>query len=102
MIATSGWLVWAAWRTRGRGDASLPSWLIQLVAETRSGPGSSSACTSPPPPSWRSLLLWAAIAACIALFLHVSRAGPACFLVPYLLWVSFAALLNLALWRLNR
>jgi len=47
------------------------------------------------------LLLWAAIAACIALFLHVSRAA-GLLLVPYLLWVSFAALLNLALWRLNR
>jgi translocator protein len=44
--------------------------------------------------------LWLAIAATLAAFRRVSR--PASWLLaPYLAWVSFAALLNFTLWRLN-
>jgi tryptophan-rich sensory protein len=46
-------------------------------------------------------LLWLAIAATIAAFLPVSRTAAA-LLLPYLLWVSFAAFLNFTLWNLNR
>lgn len=46
-------------------------------------------------------LLWIAILATIAAFARVSRAA-ALLLVPYLLWVSFAAALNFSIWRLNR
>lgn len=45
-------------------------------------------------------LLWLAIAATIALFARLDRVA-AGLLVPYLAWVSFAALLNGAIWRLN-
>jgi tryptophan-rich sensory protein len=46
------------------------------------------------------LLLWLAILATLLAFRPVSRAA-AWLLVPYLAWVSFAAVLNGALWRLN-
>ena len=46
------------------------------------------------------VLLWLAMAATIAAFRPVSRAA-AWLLVPYLAWVSFASVLNFALWRLN-
>jgi len=46
------------------------------------------------------VLLWLAIAATFAAFRPVSRVA-AGLLVPYLAWVSFAAVLNFALWRLN-
>lgn len=46
------------------------------------------------------LLLWLAIAATLLAFRPVSR-GAAWLLVPYLAWVSFAAVLNFTLWRLN-
>jgi tryptophan-rich sensory protein len=46
------------------------------------------------------LLLWLAIAATLTEFYRVSRAA-AWLLAPYLAWVSFAALLNFTLWRLN-
>jgi len=46
------------------------------------------------------VLLWLAIAAALAAFRPLSRAA-AWLLAPYLAWVSFAAALNFALWRLN-
>jgi len=46
------------------------------------------------------IVLWAAIAYTIAVFLKISR--PAAYLlVPYILWVSFAAYLNYAIWALQ-
>ena len=46
------------------------------------------------------VVLWAAIAATIALFKLISTAAAA-LLIPYILWVTFAAALNFAIWRLN-
>jgi translocator protein len=45
-------------------------------------------------------VLWVLIAATIAAFTRHSRAA-AVLLVPYILWVSYAAALNFALWRMN-
>ncbi|MBN1544010.1 tryptophan-rich sensory protein [Candidatus Woesearchaeota archaeon] len=45
-------------------------------------------------------ILWLSIMATTVLFFSISRAA-SYLLVPYLLWVSFAALLNFMLWRLN-
>jgi translocator protein len=44
--------------------------------------------------------LWLAIGWTIREFARV-RAAAALILVPYFLWVSFAAALNLAIWKLN-
>jgi len=46
------------------------------------------------------ILLWFAIAATIYAFQRVSRPAALLF-IPYLLWVSFAVVLNYAIWRLN-
>ena len=46
------------------------------------------------------VLLWFAVLLTILAFRRVSVAASV-LLVPYLLWVSFAAALNLAIWRLN-
>ena len=46
------------------------------------------------------VLLWAAIVATMVAFCKVTPAAGWLF-VPYLLWVTFAAALNFALWRLN-
>ena len=46
------------------------------------------------------VLLWAAIAATMAAFWFRSTLAGLLF-VPYLAWVSFAAVLNFAIWRLN-
>ena len=44
--------------------------------------------------------LWVAIAATLFSFLHLDRIAGLCF-VPYIAWVSFAALLNFEIYRLN-
>src|SRR5512141_2933980 len=46
------------------------------------------------------VLLWAAIAATMAVFWFRSTVAGLLF-VLYLAWVSFAAVLNFAIWRLN-
>jgi benzodiazapine receptor len=46
-------------------------------------------------------LLWAAILVTMYYFFRVTRPA-GMLLVPYLLWVSFAAVLNAAIWHLNR
>jgi tryptophan-rich sensory protein len=47
------------------------------------------------------MLLWSAIMATILLFARISRPA-ALLLLPYLLWTTFAAVLNFSIWRLNR
>lgn len=46
------------------------------------------------------LLLWALIIATLLAFWRVSRLAGV-LLIPYLLWVSFAAVLNFSVWQLN-
>jgi len=46
------------------------------------------------------LLLWAMIAALVVAFYRIRPVAGA-LLVPYLLWVSYAAALNFALWQMN-
>ena len=46
------------------------------------------------------LLLWSLILSTILAFWRVSRIS-ALFLVPYLLWVSFASVLSYTMWQLN-
>lgn len=95
-MAVAGWLVW---RIAGWG-AALALWGAQLALNGAWSwlffglhkPGLALA---------EILVLWLAIAATIAAFLRVRRAA-ALLLMPYLAWVSFAALLNGAIWQLNR
>jgi translocator protein len=46
------------------------------------------------------VLLWVAVAATLLAFWRASRVAAA-LLVPYLLWISFAAVLNYTVWQLN-
>jgi translocator protein len=55
-------------------------------------------------PGWalvEILFLWVAIAATIFAFSRISRIA-GLLLLPYLLWTSFAAVLNHSIWHLNR
>jgi benzodiazapine receptor len=46
------------------------------------------------------IFLWAAILISIILFFRISWVAGA-LLIPYIIWVSFASVLNFAIWRLN-
>lgn len=94
MIAVAGWLAWEA-----RATAARWIWPLQLVLNGLWSPtmfglhqiGGALVVVT---------LLWLAIAAFIAASWRPSRAAALLF-VPYLAWVSFAAALNFAVWRLN-
>lgn len=99
MIAVSAWLVWRAAGLAG-GLIPLAVWGVQLALNA----------------AWSWLFfglrrmdlafvevvgLWLSIAACIVLFAPISLTAAA-LMAPYLVWVSFAAALNLAVWQRNR
>jgi translocator protein len=98
IMAVAAWLVWrrGGWAAQRR---SLLLFLTQLALNATwtplffglHRPGLAFA---------EILLLWLAIAATLAAFCFLSRAA-VWLLVPYLAWVSLAAVLNLSLWRLN-
>lgn len=46
------------------------------------------------------IILWIAILTTILSFMKISRTA-GYLLIPYILWVSFAAILNFSIWRLN-
>jgi tryptophan-rich sensory protein len=98
MMAVAAWLVWK----RG-GFAAQRKPLIIFLAQL----ALNAAWTplffglhSPGLAFAEMVLLWSAIVATIVVFRPVSRAAML-LLVPYLGWVSFAAVLNFSLWRLN-
>lgn len=97
-IAVAAWLIWL---DAGMAAAiALGVWLVQLILNA----------------GWSAVFfgmrrmglafievsaLWLSIAATIALFYPVSKAAAA-LMLPYLVWVSFAAALNFEVWRRNR
>jgi translocator protein len=98
MMAVSAWLVWS----RGAPPSAPVVWIpfgTQLALNTAwSGIFFGLRQTG-----WafaEILWLWLAIAATIAAFRLRSRVA-GWLLVPYLAWVTFAAVLNVAIWRLN-
>jgi tryptophan-rich sensory protein len=95
MIALAGWLAWQ----RVGLTAALWPYVVQLVLNA----------------SWTPLFfgagqyglalvdivaLWLAVGVTVVVFWRVRRAA-ALLLLPYWAWVSYAAALNLAIWRLN-
>jgi translocator protein len=98
MMGVAAWMVWRVGGFRGAGVA-LGVFLVQLTLNglwTWIFFGLHR-------PGWALVevaVLWLAILATLLLFRrHSALAGA--LLIPYLAWVSFAAVLNFALWRLN-
>jgi len=96
-----GVAAWLVWRERGFAGARLPLtlFLVHLVFNA----------------AWTGIffglrmfglafaeivVLWALVLAVLVLFWRVRPLAGA-LLVPYLLWVTYAAALNFALWRMN-
>ena len=98
IMAVSGWLVW---RKAGFVGAALPLalYFVQLILNAAWSP-IFFGLHRPDLGFFDILMLWLSIAATIILFYPI-YAIAALLLVPYLAWVSFAAALNFAIWRLN-
>lgn len=98
MMAVAAWLVW---RQTGFAGAKLPLGLFAAQLALNSlwsilffglqSPGAAFV---------EIILLWAAILATMIAFWKRSRLASG-LLVPYLAWVSFAVVLNFAIWWLN-
>ena len=98
MIALAGWLVW---QRAGFTAAMLPLSIYGLQLVLNAGWSPLFFGLHRPDLGFADIvLLWLSIVATIALFAAI-HLGAAVLLVPYLLWVTFAALLNFAIWRLN-
>jgi translocator protein len=98
MMAVAAWLVWREAGFDGATPA-LSMFFVQLALNL----AWSGIFFGLREPGWAMLeilALWGAIVVTMVLFFrHSSVAG--WLLAPYLLWVSFAAVLNAAIWRLN-
>ena len=98
MMAVAAWLVW---RPAGFIAAKVP--LLLFTVQLALNVAWSWIFFGLHQPGWafvEIVILWAAIAVTMrAFFLRSQFAG--WLLVPYLAWVSFAAVLNFAIWRLN-
>lgn len=97
-IAVSGWLVW---RKAGFASAAVPLsvYLVSLLFNA-AWSGIFFGLRRPDLALLDIALLWLSIAATIVVFAPVDQAA-SWLLAPYLCWVSFAAALNFAVWRLN-
>ncbi len=98
LMAVAAWLVWENGGAANTGALAL--FLVQLILNAvwtwlffgLHRPGLAAA---------EIVLLWLAILATTLGFWTVQPLA-GLLLVPYLLWVSFAAILNFTVWRLNR
>jgi benzodiazapine receptor len=97
-IAVSGWLVW---RKAGFAAAELPFiiYSVHLVLNAAWSP-IFFGMHRPDLGFIAIVLLWLSVVTTIVFFYPI-YAGAALLLVPYLVWVSFASVLNFAIWRLN-
>ena len=98
LMAAAAWLVWKRGGFEAQGGP-LGLFVIQLVLNALWTP-LFFGLHWPGVAFVEMILLWLALALTVASFHAVSRPA-AWLLAPYLAWVSFAAVLNFAIWRLN-
>ncbi len=98
MIWISGWLVW---REAGIAGAALPLFVYVLQLALNAGWSAIFFGLRRPGLAFAEVtVLWAALALNIVLFWPISTLA-ALLLVPYLVWVTIAAVLNFQVWRMN-
>ncbi len=98
MMAVAAWLVWKEGGFKAH-PWPLRLFLVQLALNAAWSPicfGLHNLALS----SVEILLLWAAVGITASAFLKVKTTA-GWLMVPYVIWVSYAAALNLALWKLN-
>ena len=95
LIAVAGWTVWR----EGRSRVAVLLFFLQLALNA-AWPWLFFGFRRPDWAFFDIVALLAAILATMAAFQHVRRRA-SLLLVPYLVWVTFAATLNLAIWQMN-
>ena len=98
MMAVAAWLVWKLGGFAAQRRA-LMLFLVQLALNALWTP-LFFGLHRPGVAFGEMVLLWIAISATVSAFRRASRTA-AWLLAPYLAWVSFAAVLNFAIWKLN-
>lgn len=99
LMGISAYLVWREGLADPKVRAALSIFVLQLAVNA-SWSAAFFGLRSPPAGLAVIIVLWVLIALNIQKFRAVSRTAAA-LLLPYLIWVSFAAVLNFAIWRLN-
>ncbi|MFC5367694.1 TspO/MBR family protein [Salinirubrum litoreum] len=99
LMGVALWLVWRAGTDRREVRVAIGAFAGQMVLNLAWTPAFFS-LQRPLVALGIILALWVAILGTMVAFRRVSR-WAALLLGPYLLWVSFAAVLNFELWRLN-
>jgi len=97
-MGVAAWLVWKSDGVRQRSPA-LAFFLLQLGLNALWSP-LFFGLQQPGLAFAEIILLWAAVGATMVLFGRV-RPLAGWMLMPYLIWITFAAALNFAIWRLN-
>jgi tryptophan-rich sensory protein len=98
LMAIAGWIIWRERYHRGRA-AAITAFCIQLVLNALWAPmffGTKNIDAG----LFDIVALWLAVGWTMREFARVAP-GAALILVPYFLWVTFAAAINLAVWKLN-
>lgn len=99
MMGTAAYLVWEKGLHKKEVRIALVMFIVQLAFNS----AWSLLFFGLQSPGWALIditLLWFVILATIVLFMRVSRVA-AWLLVPYILWVTFAASLNYSIWVMN-
>jgi tryptophan-rich sensory protein len=99
LMGVSAWLIWS----NAAGSARRTALLIFVTQLVLNGTWSFLffGLRSPGSAALEIVLLWCSIVATMLAFARISRLA-AGLLLPYSLWVSYAAALNVAIWNLNR
>ncbi len=101
LYLSMGMAAWLVWRRAGISGARLP--LVLFALQLALNVSWSAIFFSAHMPGFafaEIVLLWLMILGTIVSFSPVSRAA-GLLMLPYLLWVAFAAALNYSIWRLN-
>jgi len=99
MMGLAAWLVWQKWGESGLAKTAVILFFIHLVFNTLWS-FLFFGLQNPLLAFIEIIILWAMILALIILYYQLDKRA-AYLMIPYLLWVSFAALLNFSIWRLN-
>ena len=100
MMAVAAWLVWRRRPTAGAAVRNALIWFAAQLVLNSVWSLLFFGLHRPGVAAIEIVVLWVAIVATIRAFARLSRPA-AWLLVPYVTWVSFAAVLNFTIWRIN-